>query len=187
MKYVLIFLVSAFPFITHANYIKVAGTLGSKTTFEETTMGTSTVDMDHKALHPLIVALGMSIGPLALEIEGSIRNNEDEAGLGMTMESQHLGLNIAADITGGKYMVNPYVGGGIVAGLYNLKPADESGFGVAFQVFGGAMFKVTNFFHIGAEIRHFASIRDTAFEIAGTDIELKHKQTSYMLTTALHF
>ncbi|MCO5114021.1 MAG: hypothetical protein M9899_07590 [Bdellovibrionaceae bacterium] len=187
MKHLFIFLVSAFPFIAHANYLKISGALGSKTTVQETTVGGS-VDLEHTALQPLIVALGMSIGPVTLEIEGAIRENEDDSGgVGFTLQSQHLGLNIAADITGGKYMVNPYIGGGLTAGLYTIKPIDESGFGVSLQVFGGAMFKVTNFFHVGAEIRYMSSVRDIAFDIGGVEVEFEHKQTSYMLTTMLQF
>lgn len=187
MKHLFIFLVSAFPFITHANYLKIAGALGSKTTVQETTIG-SPVDLEHTALQPLLVAIGLSIGPVTLEIEGAVRENEDDSGGGLTLQSQHLGLNIAADITGGKYMVNPYIGGGLTAGLYTIKPVDESGFGVSLQVFGGAMFKVTSFFHVGAEIRYMSSVRDVAIDFGtGTDVEFEHKQTSYMLTTMLHF
>lgn len=186
MKSILILSFCVFPLFSHANYLKLAGSLSANTKIEEETTGIS-LDVDSKSLHPFLVAIGMSIGPMALEIEAVLRHDEDDT-TGFALESQHLGLNLAANLTGGKFMISPYLGGGVVAGLYTIDPVDEQGFGVATQIFGGATFKVTSFFHIGAEVRFLTTVKHPKFDMGpSSEIELKYKNTSYMLTTMLHF
>lgn len=185
MKLSLFFLFIFFPLISNANYLKIAGTFDSKTEVKEVDTGT-VFELENNPLHPFLVAMGMSIGPVTIEFEGSYRLNEMDL-TGLEFKATNFGLNVVADLTHRRFIVNPFVGGGAVAGLYEILPADETGFGVASQFFGGLNFRISSFFSLSAEARYYSTFINPTFENGGTEIELKHKQTYYMISAMLYF
>lgn len=169
--------------MAYASYIKIAA--GIHNNSEIGLLG-STVELDNKTLYPLLLALGFGAGHMHLELEFAQHENPSDASTpGPSFKSTTVGFNFVIDITR-DLLANPYVGAGVVAGLFEPEGTDSE-IGVAKQFFVGVGFAINPKFSLGVEARHMSTFVHPNFGDDIIDVEAEYKQMAFMLNTRFHF